>query len=60
MKLHRTTYFRKSTACNECYEVVMIRRNPKPKSLMRTIMWKAWWYDYIESYNKKHKIDETA
>jgi hypothetical protein len=50
MKRHKQVYFIKSDRCDECYSAIMIHRKPKQKSPMRYVMWRAWWYHYIESY----------
>jgi len=59
MKRHKTTYAIKSDRCDDCYQLIMIRRKPKSKSKMQYIMFRAWWYSYVESYHKKCVDDEN-
>jgi hypothetical protein len=53
MKRHKTTYFIESDTCDSCYQLLIIHPKPKQKSLMRRVMWKAWWYNFVEGYHKK-------
>jgi len=59
MKSHKTTYFVKSDSCEDCMQIIMINRKPKSQTPIRRTMWKAWWHNHIESYNKKHTTNET-
>ena len=60
MKRHKQIYHKRSDSCVNCYELVMIMREPKKRSRIRKCMYWAWQYQSDKQFIKKYYKDETT
>jgi hypothetical protein len=59
MKRHKRYYFEPVEENPSLHRIVMIRRRPKKRSLIRTIMYWAWHTQSDKQFIKKYFSDET-